>query len=149
MVDKIETRRRGKLFSKQTAIDNQTGEVKEILLIGNPEEFDRNFTKIFHAFTEELIADKEIAGKAIRLLFWIIKQLEVGRIEFYMDYQTIKEELSVSKDTYHRWKKTLEYKGIIRKVKTNLYQINPACVVKGRGHTLLDEFRQPRLPLDD
>lgn len=149
MIDTIETGKRGKLFSKQKTIDSYTGETKEILLIGNPEEFDRNFTKIFHAFTEELIADKEIAGKAIRLLFWIIKQLEVGRIEFYMDYQTIKEELGVSKDTYHRWKKTLEQKGIIRKVKTNLYQINPACVVKGKGHTLLDEFKQPRLPLDD
>ncbi len=92
-------------------------------------------------FTEALISDNEIAGKAIRLLFWIIKELETGRIEFYMDYQTIKEELKVSKDTYHRWKRVLEKKGIIKKVKTNLYQLNPACVVKGKGHALLDEFK--------
>jgi hypothetical protein len=149
MIETIQTGKRGKTFSKQQAIDPQTGETKDILLIGNPEEFDRNFTKVFHAFTEALISDEEIAGKAIRLLFWIMTQLENGRIEFYMDYQTIKNNLNVGKATYHRWKKTLENKGIIRKIKTNLYQLNPACVVKGKGHTLIDEFRQPRLPLED
>jgi len=141
MNNKIETKKRGRLFKKQQAIDPITGEIKEILLIGNPEEFDKNFTKVFHAFTEALIQDTDIAGKAIRLLFWIMKELETGSIEFYMDYKTIKEELGVSKDTYHRWKRTLEQKGIIRKIKTNLYQLNPACVVKGKGHTLLAEFK--------
>jgi hypothetical protein len=147
MVETIETGKRGKLFKKTKEFDQETGEMKDILLIGNPEEFDRNFTKIFHAFTEALISDEDIAGKAIRLLFWIMTQLENGRIEFYMDYQIVKENLNIGKATYHRWKKTLENKGIIRKVRTNLYQINPACVVKGKGHTLLDEFKQPKLPL--
>ena len=142
MINKIETKKRGKLFSKQQSIDPKTGELKEILLIGNPEEFDKNFTKVFHAFTEALIQDEEIAGKAIRLLFWIMKELETGSIEFYMHYSIIKEELGISTDTYYRWKKTLETKGIIRKIRPNLYQLNPACIVKGKGHTLLDEFRQ-------
>jgi len=145
MVETIETGKRGKLFKKTHELDAETGEIKDILLIGNPEEFDKNFTKVFHAFTEALINDEEVAGKAIRLLFWIMTQLENGKIEFYMDYQTIKESLNIGKATYHRWKKTLEKKGIIRKIRTNLYQLNPACVVKGKGHTLLDEFKQPRL----
>ncbi len=145
MVTKIKTGKRGKTFSRQNTIDPITGEVKDILLIGSPEEFDKNFTKVFHAFTEALIKDNEIAGKAIRLLFWIMKQIETGNIEFYMHYKDIKEELGVSADTFYRWKKTLESKGIIRKIKPNLYQLNPACVVKGKGHTLLEEFRQPRL----
>jgi hypothetical protein len=149
MVETIETKKRGKTFSKQQSIDPKTGEIKDILLIGTPEEFDKNFVKIFHAFTEKLLEDKEIAGKSIRLLFWILKQLDYGRIEFYMDYQSVKEDLQIGKMTYHRWKKTLENKGIIRKIKTNLYQLNPACVVKGKGHTLIDEFKQPRLPLED
>ncbi len=149
MIEQIETGKRGKTFNKQQAIDPETGELKNILLIGNPEEFDRNFVKVFHAFTEALISDADIAGKAIRLLFWIMRQLEFGRIEFYMSYPIIKKELNIGEATYHRWKKTLENKGIIRKIGTNLYQLNPACVVRGKGHKLLDEFKQPRLPLED
>ena len=149
MVETIETRKRGKTFSKQQSIDPKTGEIKDILLIGTPEEFDKNFVKIFHAFTEKLLEDKEIAGKSIRLLFWILRKLDYGRIEFYMNYKEVKKDLDIGKVTYHRWKKTLEKKGIIKKINTNLYQLNPACVVKGKGHTLIDEFKQPRLPLED
>ena len=148
-INKIKTKKRGKTFNKQQTIDPKTGEIKDILLIGNPEEFDKDFVKIFHAFTEKLIEDTEMAGKAIRLLFWIMKQLENGKIEFYMHYSIIKKDLRVSTDTYYRWKRTLENKGIIKKISPNLYMINPACIVKGKGHTLLEEFRQPRLPLED
>jgi len=148
-INKIKTKKRGKTFNKQQTIDPKTGEIKDILLIGNPEEFDKDFVKIFHAFTEKLIEDTEMAGKAIRLLFWIMKQLENGKIEFYMHYSIIKKDLRVSTDTYYRWKRTLENKGIIKKISPNLYMINPACIVKGKGHTLLEEFKQPRLPLED
>jgi len=150
MNNKIETKKRGKLFKKQQTIDPTTGEVKDILLIGNPEEFDRNFTKVFHAFTEALIQDTDIAGKAIRLLFWIMKELETGSIEFYMHIPDVAKELNVSERTIRNWRNILVKKGLIRKIKPNLYQLNPACVVKGKGHTLLEEFKQPSLPgIDD
>ena len=142
MIENIETKRRGKLFSKRQELDPETGELKEFILIGEPEEFDRNFAKIFHAFTEALISNEKIAGKAIRLLFWILKELEYGSIEFYMNYKAVKEDLNISRDTYHRWTRTLIEEGIIRKINTNLYQLNPACVVKGKGHTLLEEFKR-------
>ena len=144
MLETIETKRKGKLFNKQQTIDPSTGELKEILLIGNPEEFDRNFTKIFHAFTENLLKNEEIAGKAIRLLFWIMKELETGSIEFYMYPNDVAEELQVTRATVYNWIKTLTKFGIIRKIKPNLYQLNPACIVKGKGHTLIEEFRQQK-----
>jgi len=149
MVEQIETGKRGKTFNKQQTIDPKTGEIKEILLIGNPEEFDKNFTKVFHAFTEALISDTDIAGKAIRLLFWIMSQLENGSIEFYMHIPDVAKKLEVTDRTIRGWRNTLIKKGIIRKIKPNLYQLNPACIVKGKGHTLLDEFKQPRLPLEN
>jgi len=149
MIEQIETRKRGKTFKKQLTIDPETGEVKDILLIGNPEEFDRNFTKVFHAFTEALISDTDIAGKAIRLLFWIMSQLENGSIEFYMHIPDVARKLGVTDRTIRSWRNTLIRKGIIRKIKPNLYQLNPACVVKGKGHTLIDEFKRPRLSLED
>ena len=141
MVETIEIKRKGKLFSKQQTLDPNTGELHDILLIGNPEEFDRNFTKVFHAFTEELLKNEEITGKAIRLLFWVMKELEYGSIEFYMYPKEVAEELKVTRATVYNWIKTLTKYGIIRKIKPNLYQLNPACVVKGKGHTLLEEFK--------
>jgi len=148
MIKTIETKKRGKSFNKQQTIDPYTGEIKEILLIGNPEEFDKNFIKIFHAFTEALISDTDIAGKAIRLLFWIMTKLENGSIEFYMYAPDIAKELKVTERTIRNWRNTLIEKGIIKKIKPNLYQINPACIVKGKGHTLLEEFKNPKLPLE-
>jgi len=142
MIETIETKRRGKLISKRQELNPYTGELKEFILIGEPEEFDKNFTKIFHAFTEALINNEKIAGKAIRLLFWILKEIEYGRIEFYMNYKAVKENLNISRDTYHRWTRALIEEGIIKKINTNLYQLNPACVVKGKGHTLLEEFKK-------
>lgn len=149
MVENIETRKRGKTFSKQQAIDPKTGEIKDILLIGTPEEFDKNFVKVFHAFTEKLIKDTELAGKAIRLLFWILSELDYGRIEFYMHIPEVAKELNVSDKTIRNWRNILIDKGIIKKIKPHIYQINPACIVKGKGHTLLEEFRQPTLPFED
>ena len=143
MIDKVETKKRGKTFNKQQTIDSNTGELKEILLIGNPEEFDKDFVKVFHAFTETLLEKEDIAGKAIRLLFWIMKQLENGRIEFYMYPQDVADELGVTRVTIYNWIRTLNKYRIIRKIRPNLYQLNPACVVKGKGHTLLDEFKKP------
>jgi len=149
MVDNIRTVRKGKFFKKTQELDPNTGELKEILMISYPGEFDADWVKIFTGFSEALIKDEDIAGKAIRLLFWIMKELQMGSVEFYMHYSIIKEELGVSRDTYYRWVKILTNKGIIKKVRPNIYMINPACVVRGTGHTLLDEFKQPRLPLED
>ena len=57
--------------------------------------------------------------------------------------QDVANELQVSERTIRNWRKILEQKNIIRKIRPNLYQLNPACVVKGKGHTLLDEFKKP------
>jgi len=142
MVENIKTKRRGTLFSKRQEIDPHTGELKKILLIGEPKEFDTDFTKVFHAFTEALIQKEDIAGKAIRLLFWILKELKYGNIEFYMHPADVAEELKVTKATVYNWINTLKKYNIIRKIKPNLYQLNPACVVRGTGHTLLEEFKR-------
>jgi len=53
----------------------------------------------------------------------------------------VAKELNVSERTIRNWRNTLIKKGIIRKIKPNLYQINPACVFKGTGHSLLNEFK--------
>jgi hypothetical protein len=143
MVNHIETKKKPKLIGRQKAIDEH-GELHEIVVLAAPEEVDKNFVKVFHAFTQKLVENPKIAGKSIRLLFWIMSELETGKTEFYMHYSIIKEELGVSKATYHSWVRTLIEEGIIRKASPNLYQINPACVIRGKGHSLLEEFNSQK-----
>jgi len=144
MIEKVETKRKKSEMKGMTkVIDPNTGEFIPVMLFGQSNEFvDKNFSKIFHAFTRTLIADEEIAGKAIRLLFWIIDQLKPNDIHFYMSYKIITKELKIGRMTYFRWKKTLEEKNIIKKVDTNLYMINPACIAIGKANTLLEEWNK-------
>jgi hypothetical protein len=59
-----------------------------------------------------------------------------------MSWRSVCNDLNISKDTYFKWKKILEEERIIVKLDTNYYMINPACVVKGKGHRLIDSFRK-------
>jgi len=143
--DEIKTKKRykKKYFGRGKKIEGEE-KIKEIdlLVIGEPEEVDANFSKFFTAFTMKLMLNEKISGKAVRLLFWIVNRVGVGRLEFYMNEKLICSELNIKPATYYRWKKTLEEEGIIVKLGTNYYMLNPACVVKGKGHRLIDEFRR-------
>jgi len=145
MVDVVDKKRKkSSILGKAETYDPRTGEVLDVMLLGLSNEFtDKNFTKVFHAFTKALIQDEDIAGKAIRLLFWILDQLKYGSIEFYMYPEDISKEIKVSRATVYNWIKILTDKNIIRKIKPNLYQINPACVAYGQAHSLINEWNKP------
>jgi len=139
MVDKVEKIEKKRYAGRSEILDPETGEFIPVTLFGQAGEFrDKDFSKVFHAFTEALIEDEEIAGKSIRLLFWIIKQLKHDDIHFYMSEKAVKSALNVSSKTYFNYRNTLIRKGIIKKVDSALYMINPACVAVGKAHQLLD-----------
>ena len=143
MIDKVETIQKKQYAGKSEAVDPETGEFIPVTLFGLSEEFkDKNFTKVFHAFTAALIQDQDIAGKSIRLLFWIIGQLKHDDIHFYMSEKIVTKELKIAKQTYFNYRNTLIKKGIIKKVDSALYMINPACVAVGKAHQLLDTWQQ-------
>lgn len=133
-----------KLVERELMHD-ENGEVKEVStrIISLPNEVDIGFTKIFNAFSIQLATDERLAGKSIRLLFYIINELDYNRLEVYLHPPTVMRELNISKTTFHAWKKTLMEIGIIEKVATNLYRINPTCVFKGKAHKLIDEWLEP------
>ena len=133
-----------KLVERELMHDEK-GEVKEVStrIISLPGEVDTDFVKIFNAFSIQLATDERLAGKSIRLLFYIINELDYNRLEVYLHPPTVMRELKISKTTFHAWKNTLIEIGIIEKVATNLYRINPACVMKGKAHKLVDEWLEP------
>lgn len=119
---------------KYSLVDNETGEVVpiNIRVLGTKKDFNNaKFYKLMDTFTESIMMDKELSGKAIKLLFWILKQLDFGETTFILNAKYAAEELKVTERTYYNWKKVLEKKEIIKKITGDLYMLNPECVAYG------------------
>lgn len=115
-------------------LDKRTGEIIEanVLLIGKkPTKVDRGFVKVFIAFLEDLIEDKEISGKAVRLLLYMLKNLNHNTLEVYINPKEAMEDLQISNFTFYTWLKQLQEKGIIEKKATNLFKLKPYTAIKG------------------
>jgi len=128
-------------MSRYAVIDKETGEIVQdnVLFIGRkPKYVDRGFIKIFVAFLSDIIEDDEIAGKAIRLLFYMLEQLDYNTYTIRIIPKYAQEELRIGKMTYYRWLNTLIDKGIITKVDTYTYKLNPYVAVKGNTKKALE-----------
>jgi hypothetical protein len=123
--------------SRYSVIDNETGEVLNIDLrvLGTNKSFsnkdNKKFFKFMDVFAEEILLDKDLSGKAIKLLFWILKQLDFGETTFILNTLYASESLGVSRKTLYNWKNALEEKGIIQRITGDLYTLNPDCVMYG------------------
>ena len=120
--------------SEYSLVNNKTGEIVpiNIRVLGTKKDFNKaKFYKLMDTFTESIMMDKELSGKAIKLLFWILKQLDFGETTFILNAKYAAEELEVTERTYYNWKKVLEKKGIIKKITGDLYMLNPDCVAYG------------------
>lgn len=121
-------------MSKYAVIDKETGEVviDDFMMIGKkPKYVDKGFIKIFVAFLSDIVEDDEIAGKAIRLLFYMLEQLDYNTYTIRIIPKYAQEELKIGKMTYYRWLNVLIEKGIITKIDTYTYKLNPYVAVKG------------------
>jgi len=121
---------------KYTLIDNETGEIVpiNIRILGlnkSNSKSGQKFYKLMDVFAEDILLDKEIAGKAIKLLFWILKQLRFGEITFILNAKYASTDLEVTERTFYNWKKILEKKQIIKKITGELYSLNPNYISYG------------------
>ena len=115
-------------------VDPETGEIKErkVRIWSYETLTDKDFVKFFDAFVMDLLQDKEISGKAIRLLFYIASILDFDDEIFYLSPREVAKELNVGEATVYRWIKTLVDKGIILKTnRRNWYAVNRKCIYKG------------------
>ena len=91
-------------------VDLDTGEIVEerVLFIGkNPRYLDKGYVKIFTAFLSDIVETDKIAGKAIRLLFYMLEHLEYNTLEIKIIPAEAIEKLGISRMTYHNWIKDL------------------------------------------
>ncbi len=96
------------------------------------EPVDKDFIKFFDAFVMDLLQDEDIAGKAIRLLFYIASILDYDEEVFYLSPREVAKELNVSERTIYIWLKTLIDKGLIIKTnRRNWYMVNRRCIYRG------------------
>ena len=93
---------------------------------------DTDFVKFFDAFVMDLLQDEDIAGKSIRLLFYIASILDYDEEIFYLSPREVAKELNVSERTIYIWLKTLLDKGLIIKTnRRNWYMVNRQCIYRG------------------
>jgi hypothetical protein len=128
-------------MSDLAIINKKTGEIIEndVLLIGRkPYKVDKGFVKIFVAFLKDIVEDDEIAGKSIRLLFYMIEKMDYNSYTITVIPRYVQEKLKISKRTYYIWINTLIEKGLISKIDTYTYKLNPYVAVKGNTKTAMD-----------
>ncbi len=139
---------------RYSLIDNETGEIVpiDIRVLGTKKDFEKGkFFKMMDTFTESLLMDKELVGKSIKLLFWILRQLNFGETTFILKKEYVLEDLDIGERTYYNWKKVLEKKGIIKKITGELYTLNPECVMYGnvkkteKAENVLDNIKNAKI----
>jgi len=126
---------RRKIEVKRYAIvDKETGEIiaEDAMFIGQNAFMDKGFRKVFVGFLRDVVLNKKIAGKAIRLLLWMIENLSPNSLEIYMSERMVCPELEINRATYYEWIKSLIEAGVIEKIDTNLYRLIPYSAVNGQ-----------------
>jgi hypothetical protein len=119
---------------RYSIVDKETGEIvaDDAMFIGQKAFVDKGFRKVFVGFLRDVVLNKEVAGKAIRLLLWIIENLKANSLEIYMSERIICPELEINRATYYNWVKVLVKAKLIEKVDTNLYRLIPYSAVNGQ-----------------
>lgn len=124
-------------------INQETGELvaENFIFFGRPKRaFDKNYVKVFTAFLDSIVEDDEIAGKSIRLLFYMMSRLNYNSYQVELIPSKAIKDLNICKQTFYTWIETLTRKGIIKKIDRYTYQIQPYLFVKGDSVKAMDNL---------
>lgn len=116
-------------------VDQKTGRVvaQNFIFFGRPSKgIDKGFVKVFVSFLDSILQSKRIAGKAVRLLLYMVREAELNSLEVHIIPEIATRELGISKMTLYRWLRDLEEEHIIKKIDTHTYRLTPYSFVKGR-----------------
>lgn len=115
-------------------LEKETGEVVSdhvLIVTKNPKYLDRDYVKVFVTFLEDVVVDERVAGKAIRLLLYMLRKLDYNTLYVTIHPQEAMKELNISEMTFHRWKNILLEAQYITKIDVHTYQISALMAVKG------------------
>ena len=129
-------------MSRYMVVDKETGEViiPDFMMIGKkPKYVDKGFIKIFIAFLSDIVESQKIAGKAIRLLFYMLENLDYNSYTIRIIPKYAQKELKITKKTFYNWLDTLIEEEIITKIDTYTYKLNPYVAVKGNKKKALEK----------
>ena len=132
-----------KELKKYAIVDKETGEIvaDDAMFIGQKAFVDKGFRKVFVGFLKDVILDKEIAGKAIRLLLYIIENLKANDLTIMLYYKIVCDELKIGEKTFYRWLNALLEKKIIQKTEIpNIYRLVPYSAVNGQMNKAMQKF---------
>ena len=122
--------------AKLPIVNPETGEIVEVVVYlygGNHRPRDRNFTKVFHAFLDDVFRDREVMAGPFRLIAYIMaEKLHKDSLKFHLTLQEAMEKLGISEKTYYRWLGVLLRKGYIRRIGPNYYVLRPYTAVVGK-----------------
>ncbi len=126
-----------------------TGEVQEdvvVAIVGNTPtkiKMDKGYAKVFVAFLEDLLTDREVAGKSITLLLYIINKLDWNNLEVYLFYKEVCTDLEIDKVTYYKWLSKLIEKGYLQLTeKKYIYRLKTYSFIKGSMQETLKEEKE-------
>ena len=122
-----------KAWATKEVVDPSTGETHRLFYILAPKDIDTSFVKVFIPFLEEVFNDKELVGKAFRLLLWIVKRLDWNELKVTMNAKMVCKDLQVTDRTYRTWKRTLIRKEIIfpDPESRETFYLKPYTVIRG------------------
>ena len=115
-------------------MDAKTGEVIDdlALFVGRKKrDYDTGYGKVFLAFLDEILETDEIAGKSIRLLFYMVRKLDWNSFQVFIEPKEACQELRISRATYHNWINDLIRYGIIEKKNPYTYTLRANTFIKG------------------
>jgi DNA invertase Pin-like site-specific DNA recombinase len=124
--------------AKLPIVNLETGEIMEadaiVYLYGeSPKPKDKDFSKVFHAFTKEVFKDREVMAGPYRLIAYVMSsKLYMNRLDFHLTAQEAVKELGITRQTFYRWLSILLRKGYIRRISANHYVLRPYTVIVGK-----------------
>jgi hypothetical protein len=129
------------LSAKVTIYNPKTGEVVEeyerVLIVGKKPYTDKDFIKVFTAFLSDVL-DEEMSKGPIRLLLYILKNMDYNSLEFYLVPYKVSSDLGVHFTTFYNWLKVLLRRGYIERIATNIYRLKPYTAIKGSMDKVID-----------
>jgi len=118
-----------KIIGKETYIHQETGEIKEMVVVDKYIDQDFNFHKIW---LSDLLNIIEIIGtKKLKIVKYILNKMNTKDNTVYFTQRGLSNELGISLQTINDTIKILVNSNFMKKIQNGVYQINPDIIIKG------------------